>query len=662
MPYVDKLRTAFTNSSVNRIAIVDDGFDLPDCSDLDPLAIVKFKTTILEFIDEPEDDLEQTLEQLSHLVGIEPVKLVYELAQNDDLIANLWKAYKALSVECALKKILYDLFIPFVIDKNDKLMPLEVLITLIKSITGIDAVSFGSNAAAADMDGYDLIFLDFYLNAEATAYIGELDVVHDTAFIDGRRRSMDFLKGVVERFPTTIPLVMLISSVARADDIPDVRKHARMLASKINFMPKEQLHTNQSRAQHAILGLVQRRRESDALWDLIDSWKQSVASASDELVSLLFELDLPDYSYLQSYRLNEEKIPLANYLGWLFNGYLSSSVEKKLFESPAQKLTNKIALPLPLPGRIAPTKAIASLYSGVTTSAVRNSGEGFKPNAWAGDVFLKTSIFNKIYDTKHSPKSKFKEPMPDVVCVVTPSCDLVPGRKNNAKTVTLIGGSLIAIDGFAPPTNHFLLLNDKPFHVDWDPKWPVTVNLDQMNGVTALEKRYRWVTRVQEVYHAELQHLLFKDLGRVGVPVVPTMPICVDLRILVKQNGGQYKNILDRKAEENCVWTFRTKKGESAFCLREEIVWEIQTKVKELIALDDNKVNKKLVELACEELFIEKLQSPITMTGNIKQLDKTGVTIIQVNDVSQEVGDSQQSYFVLAVSPSSISPSAKAII
>lgn len=661
MPYTDKLQRAFTSSSISKIAIIDDGFDLPSCSDLDADAIVEFKTIFNEYLDDPDEDTDNIIDELKTIDDAPLLQTIVDRVNDDEeILLFLWKTYRGLNEGSNLKKMLHKLFIPFVVDKDAKLAPLEDLSALIQSTTGIVPDTFDSDTDAESIEGYDLIFLDYYLNSEASASLtaGE-DVNQNTKFVRGKQHSIELLQSIVKNSGNKIPLVMLISSVAKAEDIPDFRSHAKMLASKINYLPKSQVKTNPHRAQHAILGLVQYRKEADALWDLIDLWKQSVNTASDNLISMLLELDLPDYSYLQSYRLNDEKVPLAHYLGWLFNGYLSNLVEESISQSTAHELTNKITLPLPIPGRIAPTEAITSLYSGLTTSKVPRLGEGFKPSAWAGDIFIKTSSYNKIFGRKHSPKGKLKEPMPEVLCVITPSCDLIPGRNNNAKSVTMIGGKLIPMDGLAPPTNHLLLLDKKPYHVSWDSKWPVTVDISDVNGMTVLGKQYRWVSRLRDVYHAELQHLLFKDVGRVGVPVVPTMPICVDMRVLVKQHGKPYKVLIDRKANESCVWTFKTKKNDTTYCLREEIAWELQGLVKKLAEEESNKINDKALEYALGNDFIEKLQSPIVMTGESRQLEKTGITVKQVADALKEDGTSHQTSFILAVSQNKVSHNVK---
>ncbi|NTV49252.1 MAG: hypothetical protein HGB32_01110 [Geobacteraceae bacterium] len=652
MPYTDKLQRAFTSSLITKIAIIDDGFDIPSCSDLEADAIIGFRTILNEYCDDPDEDASNIIEELENIEDRPSLQTIIDRVHDDEgVLAFLWKTYRELNHGSNLKKMLHKLFIPFVVDKDAKLAPLEELSALVQTTTGIVPDTFGSDTMADSIVGYDLIFLDYYLNPDASPSLTAGDDVNLNAnFIQGKQHSIELLKSVVKNSGNKIPLVMLISSVAKAEDIPDFRAHAKMLASKINYLPKGQVKTNPHRAQHAILGLVQYRKEADALWDLIDLWKQSVNSASDNLISMLLELDLPDYSYLQSYRLNDEKVPLAHYLGWLFNGYLSNLVEESISQSTAHELSNRISLPLPIPGRIAPTEAITSLYSGVTTSKVPRLGEGFKPNAWAGDIFIKTSSYNKIFGRKHAPKGKLKEPMPEVLCVITPSCDLIPGRSNNAKSVTMIGGILVPMDGLAPPTNHLLLLDTKPYHVSWDSKWPVTVDISDVNGMTLLGKHYRWVSRLRDVYHAELQHLLFKDIGRVGVPVVPTMPICVDMRVLVKQHGKPYKVLLDRKANESSVWTFKTKKSDTAYCIREEIAWELQGLVKKLAEEESNKVNDKALEYALGNDFIEKLQSPIVMTSDSRQLEKTGITVKQVADAFKEDGTSHQTSFILAVS------------
>ncbi|RWB37197.1 MAG: hypothetical protein EOQ42_31045 [Mesorhizobium sp.] len=101
------------------------------------------------------------------------------------------------------------------------------------------------------------------------------------------------------------------------------------------------------------------------------------------------------------------------------------------------------------------------------------------------------------------------------------------------------------------------------------------------------------------------------DIGRVGLPVAPTMPESVPFRVLARTatTTPNYEVVLEYEKEASAAWTFAGEKGKRSFCLRADVAWEVRRWVIEkggtgrpLQAL------RKQVE---EATFLKDLQSPV---------------------------------------------------
>lgn len=607
MPYRDLLGKTFEDCGIKRVAIVDDAFDEVDFSQLTQAEFAALRTALDDLIEEPagHQELIETVEQATG----KPIAEVRNTLNQEATYGKLWDLFVGADAASATYKLLATLFGPLGADKRDKLHPLIVLRDLIESTTDAEVETFDSTTTAEDVLEFDMVLLDFYLADEVPAKPGaKLTAAMKKA---ARKRSINFLSELVTKKPDRTPLVMLISSMAEPSDLPAFRDEANMLMSKMSFMPKEYAEKDIARAQHTILTLAKHRPHADALVSLLSMWKAAVDEASQKLMVSVRELDLTDYSYLQKYRLASEKTPLAQYLTWLFTGQLADLVERGLKDQKVETAVEGLSLPEPIPGVIPPTPGIARVYSALTTSRIPIANGSFQPPAWAGDIFLETRRYNEIYGKNLAVRRRQKA-MPEIMAVVTPACDLVPGRGGSQlRTVTMIGGTLVPLGQAVHPNVHLVMLNDKPFMIMWDPKWPVTMSVDALGPKSSMAGRYQWVGRLRDLYHAELQHKLMTDIGRVGLPVAPTMPESVPVRILARTASGApgFEIVLDHEANANAAWTFAGEKGKRSYCLRADIAWDVRRWVqakpgagRPLEAL------RKQVE---EATFLTDLQSPV---------------------------------------------------
>ncbi|USR00326.1 hypothetical protein [Sphingomonas aerolata] len=645
MAYHEELRETLKRNAVAKIAIVDDAYDPLDLASLNAADKRQVRTTIDDLLDRQEDDAAEeadiaTWDALA-AAGI-AAEQVRDGLDDPGLLETLWAAFIGAEPDAPLTTLLRPLFGVAGVDRAAKLRPLRRLKAIIENDTEATVTEFGSDAAGADVAGFDMVFLDYYLSGAVPAVVGPGVTKKDTD--DARDRSVRFLKELIAA-ASRIPLVMLISSAAVAEDLPKFRADTAMLASKLSFLPKEIAVRDPARAQHKIMGLAKFRGESDALWKLMETWQRVVAEASNEVLLSLRELDVMDFSYIQEFRLADEKTPFAQYLIWLLGGKLTDEVEQMMRKREADKLVKSVVLPQAIPGRVGPTAAITGLYSAATTSRLAVANETFKPKTWSGYIYIDTASYNRIYEKKLKVRRRAKN-LPQVLAVLTPACDLVPGRssEDKLKTVTMIGGSLVPLEESLNPSNHLIMLNDKPYIVDWNTKWPVTMTVDAM-ATENLGGRYQWVGRLREMYHADLQQKLMADVGRVGLPVAPPMSEAVGVRVLARTGGGPtgWTAVIEHGAEDRAAWTFPASKGKRAFCLREDVVWEVREWVLGTAAKD--KWGKALDAKLSDGAVIGELQLPVTfqkldeVTGSSKAVHYRRVK--NVADVTTEKKETQ---------------------
>lgn len=650
MPYLGALRTVFQEAKIERVAIVDDAYDKIDFADIEQEDFVAAQTELRDRIEEPNEHRE-LLEELNRLTG----RAAAELAETirDRLTCELlWNAFVQSEPSGTVREVLAPLFRIMGTDRADKLRPLHALKRLLLSIEGVSVDELDSNTQPADVAGHQLIFLDFYLRKELPAR--EYPALKGPEKTEARKRSIEFLAKLVADQPDRIPAVMLISSIATAEHLSEFRRSAKMLASKLSFLPKNYAESDPARTQHTIIGLLQHLDKADALQKLLATWHVAVTEATQSLMISARELDLTEYSYIQQYRLAGEKTPLAQYIAWLLNGRLTDLVEQNLRKAGADKIVRDLSLADAIPGRVSPTQAISEILSAVTTTRIPIEDEGFEtpPIAWAGDIFLATKTYNRIFGRRR-PEKRATKRLPEVLTVITPACDLIPDRavENPLKAVTMIGGKLVELSETAKATHHMLMLNGKPYVIEWDTKWPVTTNLSAMVPGQGPYGRYEWVGRYRDLYHAELQSQLFRDVGRVGLPIAPPLPEWVALRVLAKVENrpARFEIVLECDAEKQCAWTMIGIK-DKMYCLRADIVWQVREWVdNRQVALAEAE-RAALRRLLDHPRFVEQLERPVAIRKGPVSLE-CGVSYEQALDPASV--DSGQAPLVVVFAKSS---------
>lgn len=629
MELADTLRTAMLGGNILRAAIIDDAYDPPEFDGLAAGDVALARNNLRDLEDDGETPQAKTaLAALEQATGV-GISAVTKRLRDAAILRPLWALYQTDGTPPEVRTALAPIFRALAVDQMERLKPLETLRKLLTD-AGVEVMTFGAVVAVQEFGSFDLIFLDYFLDRAVP--IDPQAAVDDQVRIDARQRSIDFLRALVRKDPTNIPLVMLISTAGVHDDLPVFREGAQMLASKMEFLSKTIAANDETRTVHAIVALANQREQADTLWALLQTWRTAVNAASESLWTSIRQVDLLDYSYMQEFRLKSEKTSLADYLTWLFNGKLVDLVERHLEEAGVRGSIDSVQLPESIVGRLAPSGTVADIYASLTTTLVPAGDARQRPMGWSGDVYVDTATYNRMFNTRRRSK-KSKSPMPQVLAVVTPSCDLIVGRSDKLRSVTMIGGYLIPLEEEPDPTTHFLVINKHPYVVAWEPKWPVTCPIEEMKGDRALGGRYHRVARLRDIYHAELQHKLMSDMSRIGLPVPPVMSKAVGFKVLAKVDGGIYQEVFARPVDRAAAWTFASK-SKRAFCIRSEIAWEVRDAIRQGVAAANT------LERAERPEFIDELQQPILFNSTALTKASSSSTIMfkKVPDLSTETG------------------------
>jgi hypothetical protein len=621
----DALTVAFKENKVLRIAIVDDGYDSPEATTLSEQDWLAITTAV----DEAEGNLGPHAEVLKQLG-----ELPAHGGLHSEQVHALWTHYEALNAlpkeKAGADEIgdkLAKAFGPFASRKMQKLHQLRHVEDVARRATGELPTTFHSGVTAAELEGFDLVFLDFFLGDE----VDQNGAISLDMRLAAESRAHTLVKDVNELVkPKPAPLFIVISSLATNENVPDFRDKAKLLGSKFRFLSKVDIANDPSRRDFVLRNIVRQKAAGDAIELLTRQWEASIAKALEQMMGSIRRLDITDYAYITDYRLTEEKVSLLNYLTWLYNSYLGSFVEEHLATTPSAaiepltSLGSKSAI-------LRPMSEVPRIYSRITTTKVTEFSDGEAAKVSTGDIFVRKGRLEKYVGPlaiqesaaanappsandpvpvrmEHAQEASVAAtdgagpavgpvaptqgdamsiPQPDVIAVVTPVCDLVPGRIR-AKNVVLVGGALTELSKAKVASNHLLVYErtggQQPveFQIEWDTKAPVTFPIGSFDGQGIVGTDYIHVTRLRELYSAEVAQNLAADLARVGVPIAPpfTRALEVEVRALkvkdpILSSMGSPSNVL--------AWDINKKKTGQArqVVFSEEFLWKLIAAVRD---------------------------------------------------------------------------------
>mgnify|MGYP007080204881 CR=1 FL=1 len=410
-------------------------------------------------------------------------------------------------------------FTPFESDQASKraqLVPLEKFLqdagVTIQTLPSLDR-----HEAIQQIPG--LVFVDFFLVEEhadkALARVTE---------IGKRFGSVKEAGGVRFR-----PLVFLIST--RTDTVrpyqEKFRDDSNIKGSFFRFVGKADL--GGKKLIDLISGLLDAYPSATLLADYVDEFQAAARVALDGLN----RLELTDLALLDLFRIEAENERLGNYLNWLFSEAISGGVQSNLKLSEAAEKLNKLAKG-PIDGHIvAPRNGLFNIYANaVCRYDVRDKGGKRGLPIGFGDILLDTGAG----EGRHR-----------YVAVLHPACD-ISRPDASLEALCVLGDS--AYEG---PANVKGLLKqelyDKDRHLievvdgketlyrilEWDKKVVKTILVSDLENA----ERYQRLARLQPLFAHQLSEVVLRDLGRVGVPVTPSIVEVLDAEVRMKCKEDQ---------------------------------------------------------------------------------------------------------------------------
>lgn len=648
MPTAKLMREAIEDAEIKGIAIVDDGYDTPDYNVVysSKEGYEKLRIISREIIGD-DAELKDKNPTIFGLIYELPDLSDLEDSENEPLIQGLWKFYTEKYV--AKEQItnpadrvldaLNDIFGIYKAKKEQKLTQLSHLENLITESFGQPPDKLPSQVSAETLARYDLIFLDFFLDDAIPARREDFSELELSALDSARKKSNDLVVETIRaRGGQPIPLFVLISTIADPEKAPDFRDDAGVLASKFRFLPKQEFQNDKLRTIFVISELLSQRKRSDSLEHFINTWEKSINKASKRLISSVKRLDVSDYAYVERYRLKDEKINILSYIIGMYNNLLGSFVEEDFPRKEAADLISKLKLEDIPSTHFGPSGEVADIYSRITTTNLPAVDHLDSP-VWAGDLFVRRNFLDKLAkqsDTPVAAKAEQKETKdekkaaaddtiqvseakevinPDILAVVTPSCDLVPERVK-VRTVTLISGKLSSLGAVEKPSSHLLVMDNNKYQVDWDSKYPVSFHYSRFKDNKIDGTDYIKVSRLRALYHLELQNLITGDLAGVGVPVTPPISFSVDCKILAKPAKGDLIEVVHVKPDMGMVWgMFSSRKNDArTFVFDEGFLWFLRRKLSERFPGDSKP--PKCLSLIDDLGFLRALQKPLEIKGS----------------------------------------------
>lgn len=516
MNYAPQIIETFKASSVDRILVIDDGYDAPE---FDP-QIAGALFDILSADHLREHVSEDTLCEEDREAAI--------AALND----SEWDDGAISAAIAALYRIYVD-DRQALIDPNgvfkamkgatlDALDPLLELLHCCRDDPKIVKVGTGKALGASIDLQPDLIFMDFYLSPPART---TKDLTK--AQWDGdRSRSIKLLKSILSALVDNVPAVILMSS----EDVAD-RKDAylsnledRVMALRSGFLLKGwvrgrgQALTASGEAADVLVDTSGSFEFGRALETALRVWKVGAEEALTQIFAELQEFDVKDFAYLLRFRLYEEGEPFADYLEWFLGESLRAIVDDRVgWESEDFGKLNDRTL----------TKAIEGAHP-FPSPRLAKFFHRLRFNSWErrprrrfglGDVFV-------------SPNHK------SVRMVVSPDCDLVSrGSRRAAVRILTIGGSIRGLE-----ENHAwagdLVFRNSPRAIKWNYKDLMTHDFGECSSLEVEGKPYTYFASMRPMPAQTIQKAVLADLSRVGLAVPPTVDVGAPVKVYLKRKEG----------------------------------------------------------------------------------------------------------------------------
>lgn len=522
----ENLLLAIKQSSISKIAVIDDAFDLPPITDdnagplLEAMDDVDAFRALAAEVDIIGDIVDKAIEAaINSQYGEQPLL---------ELLSALYGKYGETFEEKYNPGGIF----------GDQTINLRHLAPVMKLLNTCDprpsVVRFGSSSAdLSDAKDVELIFIDAFLDPKVSADSAP------RAKNAAMKNSLDKVTSLVRSLGDKAPSVILMSSsgAVRKDaekyrkDIQSAEKKGLVYASRFGFLEKTRLTILaegrlgvEEDAADDLLDIFQSYQFGRSMHTAMETWLASAERATAAMRGDLERLHLKDFAYLVRFRLQEEGQSLVEYLDWFFGECLLDALGKKIDEASSSEdlvtfLNEKGAEQIEgaYEGR---TATVADLYHRVRIESPRKIRKGGELRL--GDLFLsgKKAIF----------------------AIMTPDCDLVArGKKKipSASKILLIGGEIKDFDAPETTIADFIMIDGKPRNIKWDLKKIETHDFGGFPDKQGL----KYAGTLRPMYAQELQRRVLHDLGRVGVATAPAIGINAAVTVHVQRKAGDKAKI-----------------------------------------------------------------------------------------------------------------------
>ena len=524
MIYQARFIEAMKTSGVKRVAVIDDAFDPPTIGE-------EHAGLLLDFF---EDDPARTAAGITEETKQQVIEALNRSAYDDDALLNtVGVLYKNFVTTFEPR---FDPREVFKVAKGGNLENIRPLLTLLsKCDPPLDIVRIGTDPIDLDAITQEthLLFVDFYLDSTLAA--DDLKLGKQTR--QAKSASLDRVRQIIEKQADLSPSIVLMSSHDVRSEAENFRAEIRggaVFASRFTFIEKTKLKlvgtdriTIEDDVADALLDILQSYEFGRGLHAALDCWLKAAEDAVAELRKEIEKLELKEFSYLIRFRLAQEGQGLLEYLEWFFGECLLDGIGKAVDKKAASDARLKV-----LDGesyqRIdgafdGPTTKIAELYHRVRIEAPRSiRGQNYR----LGDLYAVGRGDQRTLEA-----------------VMTPDCDLIPraGGQRRTQRLLTVKGHLKGFDAPEASVSDFIILEDKPYNINWRSKDLTTREFDNwpLPQKSPTEEDIHYLGTLRPLYAQELQRDILHDLGRVGLSVAPAIGMTAAVTVIVRELGGK---------------------------------------------------------------------------------------------------------------------------
>ena len=541
MNYAPQIIKTFKTSAVERILVVDDAYDPPECDS-------QLSGDLLDILT-AKDLREHVSEDL--LCEKDCNTAVTALNENDLDAVVITEAMATLyGVFLETRAPSVDPGGAFAAAKGTALDVLDPLLELLRRCgedANIKMVGTSDAAIAAYQDlKPDLIFIDFYLSPpnRTTNSITKEQEERD------RNRSINLLKTMLAKNVDADPAVVLMSATEVYDSKGAFLGHVadRVMALRFGYLHKAwvcgagQALTASGEAADVLIDISSSFEFGRTLEAALKTWRAGAETALQQLNRELRDFDVKDFAYLLRFRLYEEGGPFADYLEWFLGESLRAIVDDNVewttdsfSRLDDQELTQAIEGAHPLP-----SVQIARFFHRMRF----NSWEIRERGRFAlGDLFV-------------APSGE------SVRMIISPDCDLGSRkRKPAAKRILTIGGKIRGLDEDRAFAGDLFFLNT-PKAIQWKSKDLMTHEFGDTQTLDVNGTAYEFFASMRPMFAQPIQKDALADLARVGVAVPPTVNVGAPIKVYLKKRVNNQSRVVELQGlEESCAQVLMPRGG-----------------------------------------------------------------------------------------------------